>query len=86
MLGKPHILSLFPNSFNKFNKMRTHVISSFYHIQPNKHTYSYKHTSVYFEVGNFILLSIPENFEKVGSTVGLLGHGIQLDVLFSMLQ
>ena len=31
MLGKPHILSLFPNSFNKFNiTMSTHVRSSVY--------------------------------------------------------
>ena len=28
MLGKPRILSLFPNLFNKFNKTSTHVRSS----------------------------------------------------------
>ena len=30
MLDKPRILSLFPNSFNKFNNMSTHVRSSIY--------------------------------------------------------
>ena len=33
MLGKPRILSLFPNSFNKFNKnMSTHVRSSLFSL------------------------------------------------------
>ena len=32
MLGKPRILSLFPNSFNKFNKTRARMLDSIYHM------------------------------------------------------
>ena len=32
MLGKPHILSLFPNSFNKFNNTRARMLDSIYHM------------------------------------------------------
>ena len=32
MLGKPHILSLFPNSFNKFNNTGARMLDSIYHI------------------------------------------------------
>ena len=32
MLGKPRILSLFLNSFNKFNNTRTRLLDSIYHM------------------------------------------------------
>ena len=32
MLGKPRILSLFPNSFNKFNNTRARMLDSIYHM------------------------------------------------------
>ena len=32
MLGKPRILSLFPSSFNKFNKTRARMLDSIYHM------------------------------------------------------
>ena len=32
MLGKPHILSLFLNLFNKFNKTETRMLDSIYHM------------------------------------------------------
>ena len=32
MLGKPRILSLFPNSFNKFNNTRALMLDSIYHM------------------------------------------------------
>ena len=32
MLGKPRILSLFPNSFNKLNKTRAQMLDSIYHM------------------------------------------------------
>ena len=32
MLGKPHILSLFLNSFNKFNNIGEHMLDSIYHM------------------------------------------------------
>ena len=31
MLGKPHILSLFCNAFNKFNNTRAQMFDSIYH-------------------------------------------------------
>ena len=32
MLGKPRILSLFRNEFNKFNNTRAQMLDSIYHI------------------------------------------------------
>ena len=32
MRGLPHILSLFPNLFNKFNNTRARVLDSIYHM------------------------------------------------------
>ena len=32
MLRKPRILSLFPNSFNKFNNTRARMLDSLYHM------------------------------------------------------
>ena len=32
MLGKPRILSPFPNSFNKFNNTRAQMLDSIYHM------------------------------------------------------
>ena len=32
MLGKPHILSLFLNEFNKFNNTRAQMLDSIYHM------------------------------------------------------
>ena len=32
MLGKPRILSLFPNSFHKFNKTRARMLDFIYHV------------------------------------------------------
>ena len=32
MLGKPRILSLFPNLFNKFNNTRARMLDSIYHM------------------------------------------------------
>ena len=32
MLGKPRILSLFPNSFNKFNNTRARMLDSIDHM------------------------------------------------------
>ena len=32
MRGKPRILSLFPNSFNKFNNTRARMLDSIYHM------------------------------------------------------
>ena len=37
MLGKPRILSLFPNSFNKFNKTRARMLDSIYHMTLRLH-------------------------------------------------
>ena len=35
MLGKPHILSLFPNSFNKFNNTGARILDYIYHMTLN---------------------------------------------------
>ena len=35
MRRKPRILSLFPNSFNKFNNTRAPMLDSIYHIMTN---------------------------------------------------
>ena len=37
MLGKPRILSLFPDSFNKFNKTRARMLDSIYHMTLRLH-------------------------------------------------
>ena len=43
MLGKPCILSLFLNSFKKFNKTRTRMLYSFYHLTLNCFIISFWH-------------------------------------------
>ena len=35
MLGKPRILSLFRNEFNKFNNTRARMLDSIYHMMRN---------------------------------------------------
>ena len=60
MLGKPRILSLFPNSFNKFNKTSTHVRSSIYLIS--------------FTRSFYLALDIPGKVLTISLIISILEH------------